>query len=122
MASLPGWSVTAVRQASHGRDLQGVDLDAIRDDRICARKLLWLRYPDMTHVSVGRHRRFRVSPDIPCWRRRAVAAMAHTNNLETLIKAVMRCKGSAGDRPVSCEFATPTGRPGSYFPVRLTSR
>jgi hypothetical protein len=27
--------------ASHGHDLQGVDLDAIGDDQICARKLLW---------------------------------------------------------------------------------
>ena len=41
VASLPHWSVTAVRQASHGHDLQGVDLDAIGDDQICARKLLW---------------------------------------------------------------------------------
>jgi hypothetical protein len=29
MASLPGLSVTVVRLASHGYDLQGVDLDAI---------------------------------------------------------------------------------------------
>jgi hypothetical protein len=41
VASLPHWSVTAVRRASHGHDLQGVDLDAIGDDQICARKLLW---------------------------------------------------------------------------------
>jgi hypothetical protein len=41
VTSLPGWSVTAVRLASRGHDLQGVDLDAIRDGRICAREFLW---------------------------------------------------------------------------------
>jgi hypothetical protein len=40
VASLPHWSVTAVRRASHGHYLQGVDLDAIGDDQIWARKLL----------------------------------------------------------------------------------
>ena len=41
VTSLPGWSVTVIRLASHGHDLQGVDLDAIRDNRVCTRKLLW---------------------------------------------------------------------------------
>jgi hypothetical protein len=40
VAGLAGRSVTAVRLASGGHDLQGVDLDAVRDDRICARRLL----------------------------------------------------------------------------------
>ena len=71
----------------------------------------------MTPVSAGRHRRFRAGPGILCRGRRAVASDA-----ETLVRAVMRGGGTAGGRLVSGEFAARAGRPGSYFPVRFTSR
>lgn len=76
----------------------------------------------VTPVSVSRHRRFRDGPDIPRWGRRAVAESAHIDNPETLINAVMRGVGTAGDRLISRKSATRTGRPGLYFPVRRTSR
>ena len=81
-----------------------------------------LEYPGVTHVSVGRHRRFRASPGIPHRGRRAVAEIAYINNPETLIKAVMRGAGPAGHRLVSCKLAKQTGRPGAYFRVRFKSR
>lgn len=81
-----------------------------------------LEYPGVTHVSVGRHPRFQASLGIPHRGRRAVAEIARINNPETLIKAVMRGEGTAGHRLVYRKFATQTGRPGSYFRVRFTSR
>jgi hypothetical protein len=74
-----------------------------------------LEYPGMTHVSIGRHRGFRASTGVLHRGRRAVAEIAYINNPETLIKAVMRGEGTAGHRLVCRNFATQTGRPGSYF-------
>ena len=76
----------------------------------------------MTHVSIGRHRGFRASTGVLHRGRRTVAEIAYINNPETLIKAVMRGKGTEGHRLACRRFATQTGRPGSYFRVRFTSR
>jgi hypothetical protein len=76
----------------------------------------------VTPVWAGRHWRFRAGPGILCRGRRAVAGNAPASGAETLIRAVMRGGGTAGGRLGGGKFAARAGRPGSYFPVRFTSR
>lgn len=74
----------------------------------------------MTHFSVGMHRRFQASPDIPPGT--PCSGGNRAQQPENLVKAMMWGEGTAGHGLVSCKPATRTGRPGSYFQVRFSIR